>query len=137
MTKPICDWCDEPISGAWVESPCGEQLHQGCIDDHASNCMRYDCATLYGKHYTEATKTVLPCEHDSDEDCMHCINCGSGCREDLDDDDYCPDCTVWWEIKLQVQSDDIDAFIACLRKLIREGDHVLDGTIASYDVMDT
>jgi hypothetical protein len=31
------------------------------------------------------------CQHQSHEDCMFCQGCGD-CREDLDDDDWCPDC---------------------------------------------
>jgi len=31
------------------------------------------------------------CQHQSHEDCMFCQGCGE-CREDLDDDDWCPDC---------------------------------------------
>lgn len=32
------------------------------------------------------------CGHADHEDCMYCILCGSGCREDLNDDDVCPEC---------------------------------------------
>ena len=34
----------------------------------------------------------MDCQHADHEDCMYCILCGSGCREDLNDDDVCPDC---------------------------------------------
>jgi hypothetical protein len=33
----------------------------------------------------------MTCQHKSNEDCMFCVECGQ-CREDLDDNDMCPDC---------------------------------------------
>ncbi len=31
------------------------------------------------------------CSHDAHEECMFCARCGF-CREDLDEEDICPDC---------------------------------------------
>lgn len=33
------------------------------------------------------------CQHDKDEDCLICSICGE-CREDLNEDDICPDCDI-------------------------------------------
>lgn len=35
--------------------------------------------------------TRLDCQHQDHEDHLICLGCGE-CREDLNDDDYCPDC---------------------------------------------
>ena len=34
------------------------------------------------------------CQHEENDDCMYCKACGSGCREDLDCYDMCPDCST-------------------------------------------
>lgn len=52
------------------------------------------CKAIITQHLQVYQYEIYPadCDHLGHKDCMFCVACESGCREDLDDDDLCPDC---------------------------------------------
>jgi hypothetical protein len=54
-----------------------------------------------GDQYDIIDTDFCDCEHDPDEDCMNCMECGK-CCEDVNDDDICPDCLQQMKVETQL-----------------------------------
>jgi len=71
-----CPVCDEDLE---------EYICPSCKTDWTVQKMNYD-------ELIKIANRKFVCQHAEHEDCMYCINCGSECREDLDEEDMCPEC---------------------------------------------